>query len=52
MEEYVQLFILVERIVRAERGGRYEGKAYMTQCRILGKFEYTGGPIFKVVLEC
>ena len=25
---------------------------YMTQCRILGKFEYTGGPIFKVVLEC
>ena len=24
----------------------------MTQCRILGKFEYTGGPIFKVVLEC
>ena len=23
-----------------------------TQCRILGKFEYTGGPIFKVVLEC
>ena len=25
---------------------------YMTQCRILGKFEYTRGPIFKVVLEC
>ena len=24
----------------------------MTQCRILGKFEYTRGPIFKVVLEC
>ena len=25
---------------------------FMTQCRILGKFEYTRGPIFKVVLEC
>ena len=25
---------------------------HMTQCRILGKFEYTRGPIFKVVLEC
>ena len=24
----------------------------MTQCRILGKFGYTRGPIFKVVLEC
>ena len=27
-------------------------KLDMTQCRILGKFEYTRGPIFKVVLEC
>ena len=26
--------------------------AVKTQCRILGKFEYTRGPIFKVVLEC
>ena len=26
--------------------------AYMTQLLLLGKFEYTGGPIFKVVLEC
>ena len=25
---------------------------HMTQCRIMGKFEYTRGPIFKVVLEC
>ena len=25
---------------------------YMTQLLLLGKFEYTGGPIFKVVLEC
>ena len=30
----------------------YEHWTYMTQCRILGKFEYTRGPIFKVVLEC
>ena len=27
-------------------------KLYMTQLLLLGKFEYTGGPIFKVVLEC
>ena len=26
--------------------------AVMTQLLLLGKFEYTGGPIFKVVLEC
>ena len=25
---------------------------YMSHCQMLGKFEYTGGPIFKVVLEC
>ena len=25
---------------------------YMTQLLQLGKFEYGGGPIFKVVLEC
>ena len=25
---------------------------YMTHSQMLGKFEYTGGPIFKVVLEC
>ena len=24
----------------------------MTHLLLLGKFEYTGGPIFKVVLEC
>ena len=28
---------------------RYVG---MTHSQMLGKFEYTGGPIFKVVLEC
>ena len=28
------------------------GKIHMTQLLLLGKFEYTGGPIFKVVLEC
>ena len=25
---------------------------YRSQLLLLGKFEYTGGPIFKVVLEC
>ena len=25
---------------------------YMSHLLLLGKFEYTGGPIFKVVLEC
>ena len=29
-----------------------DGNAYMTQLLLLGKFEYTRGPIFKVVLEC
>ena len=28
------------------------GHTYMTHSQMLGKFEYTGGPIFKVVLEC
>ena len=27
-------------------------RCYMSQLLLLGKFEYTGGPIFKVVLEC
>ena len=31
---------------------RREVKTHMTQLLLLGKFEYTGGPIFKVVLEC
>ena len=30
----------------------HKHKMHKTQCRILGKFEYTRGPIFKVVLEC
>ena len=29
-----------------------DAKLNMTQLLLLGKFEYTGGPIFKVVLEC
>ena len=29
-----------------------EGKMDMSQLLLLGKFEYGGGPIFKVVLEC
>ena len=27
-------------------------KVHMTHSQMLGKFEYTGEPIFKVVLEC
>ena len=27
-------------------------KLHMTHSQMLGKFEYTRGPIFKVVLEC
>ena len=33
----------------------WDGKGYffpMTHSQMLGKFEYTRGPIFKVVLEC
>ena len=30
----------------------YEVESYMSQLLLLGKFEYGGGPIFKVVLEC
>ena len=30
----------------------FVGQLYKTQLLLLGKFEYTGGPIFKVVLEC
>ena len=26
--------------------------AYMSHSQMLGKFEYGGGPIFKVVIEC
>ena len=29
-----------------------DDNVFMTQLLLLGKFEYTGGPIFKVVLEC
>ena len=31
---------------------RIYNKGCTTQLLLLGKFEYTGGPIFKVVLEC
>ena len=31
---------------------RFECGCSTTQLLLLGKFEYTGGPIFKVVLEC
>ena len=29
-----------------------QSKIYTSQLLLLGKFEYGGGPIFKVVLEC
>ena len=29
-----------------------ENNVGRTHSQMLGKFEYTGGPIFKVVLEC
>ena len=40
-----------------EKGGRpgeshFMNKNYMSHLLLLGKFEYGGGPIFKVVLEC
>ena len=31
---------------------RYQKILNTTHSQMLGKFEYTGGPIFKVVLEC
>ena len=30
----------------------YSPEVHMSQLLLLGKFEYGGGPIFKVVLEC
>ena len=32
--------------------GLYLPFLYMSHSQMLGKFEYGGGPIFKVVLEC
>ena len=34
------------------RGCEIAAKSYMSHLLLLGKFEYGGGPIFKVVLEC
>ena len=39
-----------ERIVITEEDDGH--KVDMSQLLLLGKFEYGGGPIFKVVLEC
>ena len=33
-------------------GQQVDDTTYMSQLLLLGKFEYGGGPIFKVVLEC
>ena len=33
-------------------GDDYRHHTHTTHSQMLGKFEYTGGPIFKVVLEC
>ena len=41
--------------VRMELGGErgdFINEIYMSHSQMLGKFEYGGGPIFKVVLEC
>ena len=46
------LIISTEGALRLRRMITIPTHPYMTQCRILGKFEYTRGPIFKVVLEC
>ena len=35
-----------------QRIGTDLSQFYMSHLLLLGKFEYTGGPIFKVVLEC
>ena len=35
---------------KMEKG--FQANSDMTHSQMLGKFEYTGGPIFKVVLEC
>ena len=53
MVEMVMMVVLVEmmRRIRKEEIMARE-QVYMTHSQMLGKFEYTGGPIFKVVLEC
>ena len=38
--------------VKVREGTNKERKSDMSQLLLLGKFEYGGGPIFKVVLEC
>ena len=46
MKSEIGLYITVSEKTKNKIG------LYMTQLLLLGKFEYTGGPIFKVVLEC
>ena len=47
-----KISLLLSLIKRAEIGVENIYQSYMTHSQMLGKFEYTGGPIFKVVLEC
>ena len=44
-------FLLTALIKKSEYDSKLT-KYNMSQLLLLGKFEYTGGPIFKVVLEC
>ena len=47
------IFLTVEKnLVTHGKRHTYDIYAYMTQLLLLGKVEYGGGPIFKVVLEC
>ena len=36
----------------SHQNGSFSVLQHMSQLLLLGKFEYSGGPIFKVVLEC
>ena len=38
--------------MKTAEGIFYNEQKYMSHLLLLGKFEYSGGPIFKVVLEC
>ena len=39
-------------LILKKSGKTNKVRSYMTHSQMLGKFEYTRGPIFKVVLEC
>ena len=49
---FVTVFITVFVIFYSEPQATTNFMVHMSQMLLLGKFEYGGGPIFKVVLEC